>query len=121
MENLRETANRYLEKTLENPARAGTPYTIIDPQENKQYAVTGTVSDTHLSVDANGEAIQDRAIIVTCLIKRLPVHPQRGWEVHLKELNGEAKKYFIQEVQPDNTIGLYYFVLGHNFSEDSPE
>jgi len=116
MANLRQTANRYLEKTMENPERAGTPYTVIDPQENC-YHVTGTVGDTHLAVDASGETVQTQAVVVTCLMKRLPVKPQRGWQIQLLALNGELERYFIQEVQTDNTIGLYYFVLGHDFSK----
>ena len=115
MENLREKANRYLGKTLENPKMGGTPYTIIDPQENR-YPVTGTVGDTHISVDANGETMQTNTVVVTCLMKRLPEKPQRGWQVQLPTLGGKSEKYFIQEVQPDSTIGLYYFVLGRDFS-----
>ena len=118
MENLRAIANRYLEKTLENPKRVGTSYTVFDPQEKKHYLVTGTIGDTALAVDANGETIQTQTVVVTCLMKRLPVQPQRGWHIQLPSLSGEVKKYFIQEVQPDNTIGLYYFVLGHDFSRE---
>ena len=116
MENLREKANRYLEKTLESPKAAGTPYTIIDPKEN-HYPVIGTMGDTHIAVDASGEAMQTRNTVVTCLIKRLPAKPERGWRVLLPSLCGKIEKYFIQEVQPDDTIGLYYFVLGHNFAK----
>jgi len=115
MENLREKANRYLEKTLENPKTAGSPYTIIDPQNNI-YPVTGTVGDTHLAVDESGQTVQTKQIVVTCLMRRLSVEPKRGWRVQLLALAGEPEKYFIQEVQPDKTIGLYYFVLGHDFT-----
>ena len=119
MENLRATANRYLEKTLGNPKRAGTPYTIIDPQGTR-YSVTGTVGDTSLTVDAEtGETIQDRTITATCIIGKLPIPPRRGWQAEITNLNGELQKFFIHEVQPDNTIGLYYFSLGHDFSKDS--
>ena len=118
MENLRGKANRYLEKTLENPERAGTPYTIIDPQDNT-YPVTGTVGDTHLAVDESGQAVQTKQVVVTCLMCRLSVEPKRGWRVHVPALGGEIEKYFIQEVQPDKTIGLYYFVLGHDFSREA--
>jgi len=119
MENLRATANRYLEKTLENPKMAGTSYTVFDPQGKNHYYVTGTVGDTSLAVDANGETVQNQTVFATCLMRRLPVQPQRGWQVCLPALGGEVKKYFIQEVQPDNTIGLYYFVLGYDFSKES--
>ena len=118
MENLREKANRYLEKTLENPKTAGSPYTIIDPLDN-HYPVTGTVGDTHLTVDESGQAVQTKTVVVTCLMRRLPVEPKRGWRVKLLALSGEIEKYFIQEVQPDKTIGLYYFVLGHDFSREA--
>jgi len=112
MDNLRDIANRYLEKTLENPKRAGTPFTIIDPQEHR-YPVTGTVGDISLVVDAgSGEAVQGRTVIATCLMKRLPIPPRRGWQAEVPNLAGEQKKFYIQEVQPDNTIGLYYFSLG---------
>ena len=113
MENLRALSNKYLEKTLENPKTAGTPYTIIDPQENR-FDVTGTVGDISLLVDPiTGEALQGRTITVTCLIKRLPKQPRRGWQVELPSLNTtKLKKLYIQEVQPDRTIGLYYLSLG---------
>ena len=118
-ENLRAIANRYLEKTLENPNRAGTPYTIIDPQEAR-YPVTGTVGDISLVIDeSTGEAMQGRTIIATCLIKRLPVKPRRGWQAEILNLAGEPHKLYIQEVQPDNTIGLYYFSLGHDFHKEA--
>jgi len=117
MENLREISNRYLEKTLENPGRAGTPYTVIDPQENR-YPVVGTVGDVSIITDANGEAIANRTIIATCLAKRLPETPRRGWQAEVPSLSGKTQKLYIQEVQPDNTIGLYYFSLGFDFREE---
>ncbi|MCL2093816.1 MAG: hypothetical protein FWH12_06440 [Treponema sp.] len=119
MQNLREIANKYLEKTLENPKRAGTPYTIIDPQGTR-HPVTGTVGDISLVVDAaTGEAMQGRTIIATCLIKRIPALPRRGWQAEVPNLAGEIQKFFIHEVQPDNTIGLYYFSLGHDFNKEA--
>jgi hypothetical protein len=119
MNNLRALANKYLEKTLENPKRGGTPYTIIDPQ-GKRYSVTGTVGDISLIIDAStGEAMQGRTIIATCLVKRLPDAPRRGWQAEVPSLTGEIEKYFIQEVQPDKTIGLYYFSLGVDFCEEA--
>jgi hypothetical protein len=118
MENLREIANRYLEKTLENPKRAGTPFTVIDPQE-RRYPVTGTVGDISILVDAaTGEVMQGRTVICTCLMKRLPVPPRRGWQAEVHSLTGELQKYYIQEVQPDNTIGLYYFSLGFDYCKE---
>jgi len=116
MGKLREVANRYLDKALENRNGAGTRYAVIDPQGNR-YPVTGTVGDTHLAVDANGETVQAQAVVATCPMKRLPLAPQRGWQAQLPALSGELEKYFIQEVQYDNTIGLYYFVLGRDFSK----
>jgi microcystin degradation protein MlrC len=87
--NLRDIANKYLEKTLENPNRAGTPYIIIDPQDN-QYPVTGTIGDISLLVDAmTGEVMQGRTIIATCIMKRLPLPPRRGWRAEVKTLSGE--------------------------------
>jgi len=56
--------------------------------------------------------MQGRTVIATCLIKRLPVPPRRGWQAEVSNLAGELQKFYIQEVQPDNTIGLYYFSLG---------
>ncbi|MCL2410066.1 MAG: hypothetical protein FWC97_00340 [Treponema sp.] len=112
MENLRAISNKYLEKTLENPLTAGTSFTIIDPQENR-FNVIGTVGDISLLVDPiTGEAMQGRTIVVTCLIKRLPKPPRRGWKVELPNLNtARLKKLYVQEVQPDRTIGLYYLSL----------
>jgi len=119
MENLRNVANRYLEKTLENPKRAGTPFTVIDPQEHR-YSVTGTVGDISLVIDAvTGEAMQGRTVVATCLMKRLPVPPRRGWQAEVNNLAGEPQKFYIQEVQPDNTIGLYYFSLGLDYCKES--
>jgi len=117
-ENLREKANRYLEKTLENPRTGGTSYTVIDPQNN-HYPVIGTVGDTHLAIDESGQTVQTKRVVVTCLMRRLTVEPKKGWRAHVPALGGEIEKYFIQEVQPDKTIGLYYFVLGHDFSGEA--
>ena len=119
MNNLRALANKYLEKTLENPNRAGTPFTIIDPQGTR-HDVTGTVGDISLLVDAaTGEAMQGRTIIATCIVKRLPAPPRRGWQAEVPSLAGEIQKLYIQEVQPDFTIGLYYFSLGLDFCKEA--
>jgi hypothetical protein len=117
MGNLRELSNKYLAKTL---VKAGTQYFVIDPQSKTKYPVIGTVGDISLLVDTStGEAMQNRTVVVTCLVQSLPVQPRRGWEVQLHNLTGASQNFFIQEVQPDNTIGLYYFTLGNNFKEEA--
>jgi len=120
MGNLRALSNKYMEKTLENPRTAGTPFTIIDPQENR-FDVTGTVEDISMLVDPiTGEALQGRTITVTCLIKRLPKQPRRGWRVELPSLGAtNINKLYVQEVQPDRTIGLYYLSLSSKEKKDA--
>jgi hypothetical protein len=116
--NVRELSQMYLEKTLENPDAAGSPYTLICPAGTR-YPVVGTVSDTSILVDPiTGESIINRTIITTCLIKRLPVQPERGWRADIPDLwKGGVHHLYIQEVNPDNTIGLYYFTMGFNLEE----
>ena len=117
MDNLRELSNRYLEKTLENDKRAGTPYTLIDPQ-NVEYPVVGTVGDISLLIDpVTGEQIQGRSITTTCLTKRLPKPPARGWKARLPDLSGKIQELFVQGVAPDYTVGLYYFTMGLDLEE----
>jgi hypothetical protein len=115
--NVRELSEKYLEKTLENPNAAGSPYTLFDPAD-APYPVVGTVSDTSITVDpVTGESIISRTITTTCLIKRLPVKPERGWKADVPDLQGNILHLYVQEVQPDNTIGLYYFTMGFNLDE----
>jgi hypothetical protein len=119
MENLRVTSERYLEKTLGNPKRAGTQYTLIDPHDT-EHPVVGSVGDISLIVDpATGEVIQGRSITTTCIIKTLPVQPCRGWRAQLPGLDGKVQELFIQGVSPDHTIGLYYFTMGVNLEESA--
>jgi hypothetical protein len=115
--NVRELSEKYLEKTLENPNAAGSPYTLID-LAGVQYPVVGTVGDTSILVDPiTGESIINRTITTTCMIKRLPVKPERGWQADVPDLQGNVRHLYIQEVQPDHTIGLYYFTMGFNLEE----
>jgi hypothetical protein len=119
MENLRAISERYLEKTLENPKRFGTPYTLIDPQD-ALHEVTGTVGDISVLLNpSTGETIQGRTITATCLMKRLPVPPCRGWRAQLPELSGKIQELFIQGVAPDYTAGLYYFTMGLDLAESA--
>jgi hypothetical protein len=116
--NVRELSEKYLEKTLENPDAAGSPYTLICPT-GMRYPVVGTVGDTAILVDpVTGESIINRTITTTCLIKRLPVKPERGWRADVPDLwKNDVLHLYVQEVQPDNTIGLYYFTMGFNLEE----
>jgi len=119
MENLRAISERYMEKTLENPKRFGTPYTLIDPQDTR-YNVTGTVGDISVLLEpATGETINGRTITTTCLMKRLPVPPRRGWRAQLPELSGKIQELFVQGVLPDHTAGLYYCTMGLDLAKES--
>jgi hypothetical protein len=103
-----------MEKTLENPKRFGTNYTLIDPQD-VPHEVTGTVGDVSILLDpSTGEIIQDRSITTTCLMKRLTARPCRGWRARLPDLSGKIQELFVQGVAPDYTAGLYYFTMGLN-------
>jgi hypothetical protein len=115
--NVRELSEKYLEKTLENPNAAGSPYTLFDPA-GAPYPVVGTVGDTSITVDpVTGESIINRTITAACLIKRLPVKPERGWKADIPDLQGDILHLYVQEVRPDNTTGLYYFTMGFNLEE----
>lgn len=115
---VRELAEKYLEKTLENSRAAGSPYTLID-LAGVQYPVVGTIGDTSILVDPiTGESIINRTIVTTCRVRRLPVKPERGWKADVSDLWKENMLHlFVQEVQPDYTIGLYYFTLGFDLEE----
>jgi hypothetical protein len=106
-------------RTLENPKTAGTPYTLIDPQ-NTKHEVVGTVGDISILIDpATGETIQGRTITTTCMMRRLPVPPCRGWRAQLPSLENDIQELFIQGVSPDYTAGVYYFTMGLNLDEES--
>ncbi|GHV90452.1 hypothetical protein AGMMS50268_09550 [Spirochaetia bacterium] len=116
--NVRELSEKYLEKTLENPNAAGSPYTLIDT-ENVQYPVVGTVGDISMLIDPiTGETISGRTITTTCMMKRLPVQPKRGWRAELPDLAGSIQKLYVQEISPDHTTGIYYFVMSLDLREE---
>jgi hypothetical protein len=118
--NVRELSEKYLEKTLENPNAAGSPYTLIDPN-NVRYPVVGTVGDISMLIDPiSGEAISGRTITTTCRMMRLPVQPRRGWRAELPDLAGNIQQLYVQEIKPDNTIGLYYFVMSLDLKDKEP-
>jgi hypothetical protein len=113
--NIRETAAADIKDIIEDANEAGTPYTLID--SDNEYPVTGTLSDiASLTNPVTGEVIQDRSIEATVIAQTILSAagkiPARGWKVKTNGLDGKEMTLFVQKNEYDRTIGICLLTLG---------
>ena len=115
---VRDLAESDLAETLEDTDGAGSPFTLIDP-ENNEYRLTGTFGDIGYLLDSEtGLPVQGRTITAAYRMKTLAEKtsaiPGENWKV--KTIGFDDKEYilFVVNYEPDRTIGIGRVKLGLN-------
>jgi hypothetical protein len=111
---LRKLANTDLERTLEDPLGAGTPFRLIPP-DGLEFDVIGSVGDVSLLIKPEtGETVRSRSIECVYRLGATPTIPVRGWRAIITGLDGQALSLFVQGVDIDRTLGVCRLTMGVN-------
>jgi hypothetical protein len=116
VDGLRARAEADLQRTIEDPRGAGTPYVLID-NGGAEYPVIGIFGDIGSLIDpVTGEVIRSRSIEAVCMMKTIMAAagkvPERGWKVRATGLDGKKLVLFVWRNETDRTVGLCRMALG---------
>jgi hypothetical protein len=115
---IRELAESDLADTLEDADGAGTPFMLIDPNNNVHH-ITGTFGDIGYLLDnETGLPVQGRTITaayrIKTLFKKTNKTPGKGWKVKVSGFDGVEYILHVVNYEPDRTIGIGRIKLGTN-------
>jgi hypothetical protein len=116
VDGLRGRAEADLQRTIEDPRGAGTPFVLID-KGGAEYPVIGIFGDIGSLIDpVSGEVIQSRSIEAVCMMKTIIAAagkvPERGWKARAAGLDGRQMILFVWRNETDRTVGLCRMALG---------
>jgi hypothetical protein len=123
--NVSELAEQDLAMTMESTDASGSPFTLIDP-DNNEYPVVGTVGDISLLIEPeSGEKIRSRSIACSCRMRTLGKltgkKPARGWKARLTDLQGNSVDVYIAGCDPDGTMGVYNLTMSLDLEDEDDE
>jgi len=108
--NVRRLAESDLAETLEDADGAGSPFILVD-ENNNQYHLTGTFGDIGYLLDnETGLPVQGRTITATYRMKSLfektKYPPSKNWRVIVQGLNDAEYTLNVVNYEPDRSIGI---------------
>jgi hypothetical protein len=116
VDGLRARAEADLQRAIEDPHGAGTPFVLID-KEGAEYPVIGIFGDIGSLIDpVSGEVIQSRSIEAVCMMKTIMAAagkiPERGWKARATGIDGKQLVLYVWRNESDRTVGLCRMALG---------
>ena len=108
-----ERLENFLERSLEDPAVFGWPFTLKNPLGQTQ-ELFGQVRHINMLIDIDtGADVQQEQASVTARLSSITIgEPQKNWRVDITDTAGNSYNCYVVEAMPDRTMGLIVLKLG---------